>query len=301
MPINDPASLCATADSLARRTWDTILAGHAIGISVGEESITDTNLIELHTKHPEVRIKKFSKWEEGKSTGADWEWWFVFPGGDSLCIRVQAKIIKHLDSGPRFTNIDYPDDATRPRQLDMLIESCSRRNAADPRHVNKQRIPLYCFYLASQTVPIPLASEQTASMETCCVDAVSAAAKVWGCSLSHAERVKEQLLTAKLHLSDIVACSVPWGCVLCTVFSARSEANPARVALERLTEVLPGMPQLSALDAIWRERPDYVHVVETDGEWEPGKKLAVPSVSHVAVVDLREPPNQVNPFHQEPS
>ena len=74
---------------------------------VGEESITDWFLFNLSEKLPFLKYKQFSRIEEGRKTGADWEWWFVFSNDKSFATRVQAKKLrKGVDnySGIAYTN-----------------------------------------------------------------------------------------------------------------------------------------------------------------------------------------------------
>ena len=61
---------------------------------VKEETLTDWFLYNLSEKIPAIKYKQFTRSEEGRKTGADWEWWFVFSKSKSLAIRVQAKKIK---------------------------------------------------------------------------------------------------------------------------------------------------------------------------------------------------------------
>jgi hypothetical protein len=47
-----------------------------MSFSFSEETITETILLELGTRHPkEISLLPFNKREEGR-TGADWEWCF---------------------------------------------------------------------------------------------------------------------------------------------------------------------------------------------------------------------------------
>ena len=59
-------------------------------VSYGEETITETNLLEIRRRHPQlVRLRTFSKPLEAKN-GADWEW-YVVGRKRTLKMRVQAK------------------------------------------------------------------------------------------------------------------------------------------------------------------------------------------------------------------
>jgi hypothetical protein len=44
-------------------------------MTIGEETLTDLNLLELQAKNPRtVATVKFTRVQEGRRTGADWEW-----------------------------------------------------------------------------------------------------------------------------------------------------------------------------------------------------------------------------------
>jgi hypothetical protein len=60
--------------------------------SVKEESITDSLLYNVSKITPLIKYKAFSRNEESKKTGADWEWWFHFTT-TAIKFRVQAKKI----------------------------------------------------------------------------------------------------------------------------------------------------------------------------------------------------------------
>ena len=61
-----------------------------VWVSYGEESITESNLLEIRQRHPEiVRVRTFPKPKEAKN-GADWEWHIV-GRRRTVKMRVQAK------------------------------------------------------------------------------------------------------------------------------------------------------------------------------------------------------------------
>lgn len=91
--------------------------------AVGEESLTDWFLFELSERIPRVRYVKFNRIQEGRITGADWEWWFVY-SNMSLGIRVQAKRL-HLNED------NYPSLAYSTRngmQIEKLRQEATRRS-----------------------------------------------------------------------------------------------------------------------------------------------------------------------------
>src|SRR5689334_21335302 len=83
-------SLCSTFEDLAARTWDYLLAGEQTKVRLGEETLTDINLVDLQRAHPaQVQTVKFTKSQERRN-GADWELW-LFEKGHVLALRFQAK------------------------------------------------------------------------------------------------------------------------------------------------------------------------------------------------------------------
>ena len=85
---------------------------------VKEESLTDWFLFNLSEKLPNINYKQFSRTEEGRKTGADWEWWFVFSNTESFACRVQAKKLR-LDKD-NYPGIAYTNNGKL--QIDRLIE-----------------------------------------------------------------------------------------------------------------------------------------------------------------------------------
>ena len=95
-------------------------------VSYGEETITETNLLEIRRRHSDrVYLETFPKKKESQS-GADWEWHII---GDNLTLkmRVQAKRTQYKKCGLR---IKYN------QQRKLLLE-CAR-------YVNMR--PMYCIY-----------------------------------------------------------------------------------------------------------------------------------------------------------
>jgi hypothetical protein len=106
--------------------------------AVGEESVTDWILFEISRRLRSVRYVKFTRLEEGRTTGADWEWWFV-SRRLSLGMRIQAKMVN-------WDADNYPALAYANRyglQIEKLREDAARRGLlafyalyGDGRHVD---------------------------------------------------------------------------------------------------------------------------------------------------------------------
>jgi len=87
-------TLCDTFRGRALWTWDMLARGRSVDCQIGEETLTDLNILELKIRHAsEVYTRTFSKPEEGLN-GADWEF-----------IRVWYR---HLSSYARITPVPIP-------------------------------------------------------------------------------------------------------------------------------------------------------------------------------------------------
>ena len=102
-----------------------------VWVSYGEETITETNLLEITRRHPEcVRIRTFPKQLEA-TNGSDWEWRIV---GSKLTLgmRVQAKRLQRNG----VLKVKHTVKSSGKEQRDLLI---SGAKAAGMK-------PVYCIY-----------------------------------------------------------------------------------------------------------------------------------------------------------
>lgn len=192
MPDIKP-SICATFDRLASRVWHVIPDAYHRGLHYGEETITDEILLRLARRHPsEVWIKPSTKWEEGKLTGADWEWWI----GQKkwwFRMRVQAKRIRQ----PAFT---YPELLRKhPRGATRQINRLIRAAAASKQY------PLYCFY---NHVPDPPSHANGCGRKPL-------THHFWGCTIADAYAVRELLWKGAKSFQDLYHIMLPWSCLVC--------------------------------------------------------------------------------------
>lgn len=102
-----------------------------------EESITDW-LLDYFDQHTnQVRYYQFNRQEEGKFSGADWDWWLLLRNG-CFKLRIQAKKVK--------SRANHYSELTRSNkngfQIDLLLNSSSEQNF----------YPLYAFYGKSEGV-----------------------------------------------------------------------------------------------------------------------------------------------------
>ena len=102
-----------------------------VPVSYGEETITESNLLELWCHHSDVvKLRSFTKHQESKN-GADWLWWFR---GDfrSLLMRVQAKRVQRDD----VLKIRHKVGKSNRQQHALLVETAIYDNVR----------PMYCIY-----------------------------------------------------------------------------------------------------------------------------------------------------------
>jgi len=187
-------ALCETFRRQAFWTWDQLGRARRINAHLGEESLTDFNLLEIRSRHSqEVITKTFTKAEEGV-IGADWEWWLTGRSLQWVGFRLQAKVINHVSE--RFEHLHYTTQAGR-HQSEMLCER-SRTNGC---------IPLYCLYThwspASLRTPWRCGS-------------YAATPESYGCSLVdgfYVDRVRADPNSRRL--DSLIEHMTPWHCLVC--------------------------------------------------------------------------------------
>lgn len=204
-------SLLHTLLDLGHMTSQNLGFAHSPGVNVsfGEETITEINLLEIRRRHPDrVKLLTFSKAQESKITGADWEW-HIIGRAYTLKMRVQAKRI--YKAGAIGNLYQKGKQASKP-QIDLLIE--------DAKHHNL--FPAYCFYCSEvqRTYWVKGKSEPDGEpFET-------------GCLLADAEVVKEK---SPNKLKDIEVDTVPWHHI-CAKNKFSTKKDPY---LQRLREETP--------------------------------------------------------------
>lgn len=191
-------SICDTFRSRAFWTWDTLgLARHA-NCQLGEETLTDMNLLELRIRHPlEVLVKTFTKNQEGNN-GADWEWWLTGTSGKWLGFRIQAKVLDLQTE--KFEHLHYKAKKPVNYQCEILIKSALAGST--------KLIPIYCLYINSSTLLLQRNHWPCNSFPP--------AAESFGCSLL-SPFVVRALRTPSIRnsLSDVMPSLLPWHCLVC--------------------------------------------------------------------------------------
>jgi hypothetical protein len=214
----------------ARTTWDRRRVAKRRGLSFGEETITETILMDLALSFPgRLAIVQFSKNQEAK-LGADWAWAFRdATGTKNLPLLVQAKL---LDGRDRL----YPEIARlvgkkRPavRQIDRLIATATSRRWPALYTFYNHLSDLLCIPDRCGTIP----------------NAGSAMPESWGISIALAEHVRSALDPLNDQRFDTHSRhSVPVHCLLC---SRASGVRPPDGGPGLVLESLRRLWDLSAL------------------------------------------------------
>lgn len=179
-------SLLHTLLELGHSTSKNLEFAHSpdVKVSYGEETITETNLLEIRRRHPhKVTLLTFSKSQESKNTGADWEW-HIIGRAYTLKMRVQAKRI-HKAGG--IGNLKQMGKGADKPQIDLLIEDANANSL----------FPAYCFYCAE-----PQRSYWVRGFVELEVEAFET-----GCLIADAETVKSK---SPKKLNEIENDTVPW-------------------------------------------------------------------------------------------
>ena len=131
------SALTATLLDLGDATSRNLEFSHRDGVSIsyGEETITESNLLEIRRRHPKlVRLQTFTKRDEGK-LGADWEWHIV-GRSRTVKMRVQAKRLQRNG----VLRVKHEVKSSKKQQRSLLIAgACAGRMK-----------PVYCIYSTNQ-------------------------------------------------------------------------------------------------------------------------------------------------------
>ena len=230
---------------------------------VKEESLTDSYLYRLSRTVPTIRYRSYSRWEEARRTGADWEWWFLFHGRN-LRLRVQAKKLRPEKS----IRGDLARKNKHGGQLAMLIKSARSCSA----------IPMYVFFAGPSHCP------------TAC----GAVAGTAGAYVVPAFAIRS-LVALRRSVNDTAALSRarPAACLACC-FLLGSQQDAARQVAHWLSEFRDEQADVFSEDYGWHTTlPSYVVEVARGRDSERvlggGERNGAPEdIQAVLTVDLRE-------------
>ncbi len=225
----------------AQYTWNRRREAKAAGMPFGEESVTETILLDLKLSYPgEIWIVPFNKRQEGK-IGADWEWCFASEGEQSfLPMLVQAKVLN--DQEQSYDHIARTVGNTGIRQIDRLLDTAESRGVP----------AAYAFYnYLADTGRLTHSCQSLAPSDS--------QSEPWGISIAEAQRVKNALPDQTF--DTIVQFSMPLHCLLCS--QGRAElpegGSPAVICMSM------SRTSKHIADDAWRprkERPNYYNSVK---------------------------------------
>ena len=160
-------------------------------ISYGEETVTETNLLEILRWHSDrgTQLTAISKGQEAK-IGADWEW-VVVGRKYSLFMRVQAKRTKKNDSLTIKHKVGKAPNIQE--QIDILINNC---RATNPGEITWK--PVYCFYSKNSERKLWKSAGGKAPWRP----------YEYGCLIADATDIKKK--TSIKTIQDVEDVSVPW-------------------------------------------------------------------------------------------
>ena len=202
---------------------------------VGEESLTDWLLCAISEKIQRVTYKAFTRHQEANLTGADWEWWFLYPQ-KAYKLLVQAKKL-------RTSNYSYINRKTKKsgvRQIDRLINYSKSHNF----------LPLYVFYTNNNNV------------NKCCKNSTNTDGIIITNSF-YIDNLIKQRKNKSITEQDILIASLPLSCFFC--------CNDANIDFSRF--ILPFAPSDNPKLGEYDRIPFYVQEILREGNRDIPKDL----------------------------
>lgn len=180
-----------------RASWthERLSLAQKLGTPLGEETLTETLLLDLRQELGSyLEVNTFTKWEESRRSGADWEWWFCDGAGERMFgMRVQAKKLKLTRAGVPYYDFAYKPRLSKKRQVDRLIEAA-----------RKERMPaVYALYNGPDL-------DLNAFSWTCCNEDPSDA--IFGVSMISADSAQRLADSKDTTLKAAGGLSKPWSC-----------------------------------------------------------------------------------------
>lgn len=244
--------------------------------SVGEESITDWLLYTLSSNIASLQYKKFTKHQEARVTGADWEWWIVGKR-QSIRLRIQAKKLKA--KGDNYPSLAYSN--AHGLQIVKLLSDSSSANA----------LAFYVFY--SEPVSSNFLCGGSPTTRTTFPSVLLAAAKTLETQFIKPARKPVSGI-------DIVRYSNPYECLVCCPLSIESDGSSVSTIYDHIKHYYSGAIETKDSDNIKHstglhdEVPQFVQVLleSEHGDipewWESEFSSQLPEVDSIMVWDLRE-------------
>ena len=232
--------------------------------AVGEESITDWLLYHLSSRLKNLHYVKFTRHEEARITGADWEWWIV---GDkrALKLRIQAKRV--FQKRDNYPGLAYSNK--HGLQIERLLSNAAQENA----------LAFYVFY------------SDASPQKTLCIQAVPALERSLFLSAANDVNTRFVQPARTTLLGDaVLAWSTPLECLVCCPVNPDSSDAIDRI-LSYLHTYHPLADESERL-GIHRDLPYYVSTL-LDRDMLSGQGPleqmfeGAPRVGGLVVLDLR--------------
>jgi hypothetical protein len=250
---SDP--LCGTFMHMAEKIWIDLGRARGLGLSRGEETVTDDLLLGVQGAHPaEVATFQFNKHEEGK-TGADWEWWLT-DGSLWLGLLIQAKIL-HPQSN-LYSKIKHKVSG-RP-QIEILIDQAHHKG-----------IPALYFFYNHTRLSFPPLTWKCGSTDP--------QIEQLGCTVADAFAVKPLVRPGGVGITTLDPITMPLRCLVCCrgLVRAPDDSLPNRAdSIVRRLQLLGDrdIDKTSGHTTLWSKPPSYVQQL-----------LAAPSDERAAVME----------------
>lgn len=123
-------------EELSKRIWSDIQLANKFGINYGEETITDSILLDLaQENYPNIKVIQTQKPVEALQ-GTDWEWYVGSNKSGWVRFAIQAKKINLKKHSYNSLNHKVGLAPKQKNQIDILYEFAYNNGA----------VPLYCFY-----------------------------------------------------------------------------------------------------------------------------------------------------------
>ena len=187
-------ALCDTFAAQAVETFGLLQDARDTGVQLGEETLTDLNLLRLRQHHmADIKIRASTKPVEGKQ-GTDWEWWLIDSAGAlGTGFGVQAKVLNLKTNC--FPHLHYKKG--KSYQSKKLEKHCKANTL----------YPLYCVYTNFDAKDVP-------GLDGCGTNPLNMPS--YGCSLIPYWHVAALRDDKEIHdLKSVMAEAIPWQCLFC--------------------------------------------------------------------------------------
>ncbi len=221
--------------------------------------MTDWALYDLSSKLPVFKYRSFTRKEESRFYGADFDYWILGKTKHVAC-RIQAKRIKKNEN--HYPALAYPN--RNKKQNDLLLSSSQNDNLR----------PFYLFYSNMHSQPnCPQLNYNP------------------GILIADAFNVQSKFLVNKAKVRDlnIIKECMPWECMFCCPLSGTSDNTEGIIKfLENYFPLLNGYDGLGIRGDLPGYVKDLIDPEKTEDFWDQEYRKVDLETKGVCVLDLRE-------------